>query len=809
MPSNIDKAFIENLQNFTESLENIVELLKQQAEKGDAVNQMLSTLDGPKLSDISKDIKEILSVSKKVDTRTKQILEEIKETRKQKESGLFGKIQDPENKDKIVDGIKVIGLIAGGVLAIGMAFKIVGDVDFLSVVALSLSMVAVSKAFTEIAKIEELTPEKTLQVGLALIAISGAITISSVILQNFKPLSAIQMFSFMVVSSALGAGAYFIFKAVSKLEMEPEDIWKYLLLPIILPSIALGMVLSSHFMTEMAPVGLLQAVSTIFIGLALAAGAFAVSMVIKALKDKDGKIDENAIILGLTLIPMISVGIVASSWAFRLFQPIENPLQVLLGSLAMGVAILAFAPTVWILGKMDLKQVAIGSLGTVMVSVAVMASSWVLSIGNYDNYPSVGWALGTGLSIIAFTPAVLVLGIIAMSGAGALAVLAGAALTVVVSATIMGVSHVLNMGNYDKYPPLRWAMGVGLSLMAFSMGAIALGMIVITGVGAIAIGLGLRYLNRVSKSIVDTSYILSEGDYSKYPPLEWAAGVGLSLTSFTGGILAIGMFAATGIGAVAIGLGLGLLYGITISIVTISHIIKRGDYTSRIPEEWVNSLGKPLFDFTKYMLLIGGIAMTGVGAVAIMSGIGITRRLARSIVDISNILSKGDFTSSPSRSWINGVIGMYKITENVPDRSSLRNLRNFINTLRDLSDATERLNKSGIDKLNKLTASVTIMSVLDDQKLQSVISVLDLNKDQLGNIIESSDRVTTDERQTTIRVETPELAAGVMGKTKEEEMIERFDTVIEKFDQLLEHVIQDKTPESTGKKDSARRGLFW
>ena len=52
MPSNIDNAFIQNLQNFTESLENIVSLLKQQSEKGDAVNQMLSTMDGPKISDI-------------------------------------------------------------------------------------------------------------------------------------------------------------------------------------------------------------------------------------------------------------------------------------------------------------------------------------------------------------------------------------------------------------------------------------------------------------------------------------------------------------------------------------------------------------------------------------------------------------------------------------------------------------------------------------------------------------------------------------------------------------------------------------
>ena len=60
MPSNIDKAFINNLQNFTDSLEGIVDLLKQQAKKGDAVNQMLASMDGPKMADIADDIKALV-----------------------------------------------------------------------------------------------------------------------------------------------------------------------------------------------------------------------------------------------------------------------------------------------------------------------------------------------------------------------------------------------------------------------------------------------------------------------------------------------------------------------------------------------------------------------------------------------------------------------------------------------------------------------------------------------------------------------------------------------------------------------------
>ena len=67
MPSNIDKAFIENLQNFTNSLEGIVELMKDQSKKGDAINQMLASMDGPKMSDIAKDIKTLVEKTDKID----------------------------------------------------------------------------------------------------------------------------------------------------------------------------------------------------------------------------------------------------------------------------------------------------------------------------------------------------------------------------------------------------------------------------------------------------------------------------------------------------------------------------------------------------------------------------------------------------------------------------------------------------------------------------------------------------------------------------------------------------------------------
>ena len=90
MPSRIDKQFIDNLQNFTDSLDNLVQLLKEQNKKGgDAVNTMTSVIDGNKLKLITDDMKILVDTTKVIDNRTKEILSEVKAARKQKRVEYF------------------------------------------------------------------------------------------------------------------------------------------------------------------------------------------------------------------------------------------------------------------------------------------------------------------------------------------------------------------------------------------------------------------------------------------------------------------------------------------------------------------------------------------------------------------------------------------------------------------------------------------------------------------------------------------------------------------------------------------------
>ena len=1159
MPSKFDQDLIKNLENFTESLEGVVELMKQQAKKGgDATNKAMSALDSERIETIVTDMQTLIESNKEIKNTQDKILEEIKASRKQKESGMFDKIEGKENKSKIKDGIQTVILIAGGVLAIGLAFKLIGQVDFLSVVSLSMGILYVSLAFGEIAKIKELTPMKTAMVGLALITIAGALTISSFILRAFKPLTPIQMFSFVIESMAMGIGAYFIFKAVKTLSIKPGDTWKFLLLPIILPAIAAGLTVSSWFLRMLAPMTIMQGISAVLIGLALAGGAFAVSLILKNLKGKDGTIDINGIglallilpgiALGLTIssvflkniqpisimqaisaiaigiilsvgafavmlvlkalkgkdgsidlkgvgmalliLPSLALGLALSSLAFQLFKPVTNPFGVVLSSLAMGLSILFFLPAVYVLGKMSLKDMATGvlgvlmvvtvmtvsslifglgnfegkypsikwavsvglsliaftipvfllgyvkidkllagTLGVVVVSTAMMISSWIISIGNYDKFPSMKWALGVGLSILLFTPAVLALGIVAMTGIGALAILAGAGMALVVAATIVGTSEILNKGVYDKFPTLDWALGAGLSLVAFGAGMIALGIIPFAG---LILDKGAERVKMVAQAITDVSYILGKGNYTGGPTEEWARGVGLAVSAFALAMSAssessifskkidtnaFGNFIIS-IGEAMIkvadvlregkwdggfpskewGEGVSasltpfinayeainkrkslfskgdnksfgeLMLGIANAMVQVADVLRTGNWTGGPTSEWTAGVTESITAFVKIMSdnskstvkdsknllpdlarsmvevadilgkgtwvggpssewsasvsetlsafikimkdntidnvkdskkLLPNLAQSMVDVANVLRGVDwgeapkvewamgindtlsafikitqdnkitnidqgskvlpnlaqsmvdvanvfrgvewgqvpstdwvnsvsesltsfikiildnkvknipdnkVLANIAQSMVDVADVLSKGNFTGGPDEDWMARTTKLFDVFVNkVPDKNQLRKLQDFIAVIRDFSNAADKLKESGIDKLNKLTASVTIMSVIDDQRLQNVIRVLDTNKDNLSNVIEGQGNSNVDNRkQVTTEVERTTVNVATGGKDKQDSMLDELKTVNKKFDDLLEYVIQSQSPENTGKNETTK-----
>ena len=240
--SKIDQKYIDNLKQFTAALDGLVEQLQEQSKAGssDPVNQMLENipenlseivdqqkdiLQGQKLirEDTAKILEHIKGTQSKVDGSgiekiredTSKILQHVKDIKKKEEKGMFSSITSTDNKKKTVDAVKTIILIAGGVLAIGLAFKIVGKVDFASVVALSLGILLMVHAFKEISDMDVGVTD-VLFAGFMMTLIAGSLLASAFILSYMPTMSVEQGLTMLLVADSVGIATWLIMSAVTK-----------------------------------------------------------------------------------------------------------------------------------------------------------------------------------------------------------------------------------------------------------------------------------------------------------------------------------------------------------------------------------------------------------------------------------------------------------------------------------------------------------------------------------------------------------------------------------------------------------------
>jgi len=107
---------------------------------------------------------------------------------------------DKKKESEIKKGIGTILLIAVAVLAIGMAFKLVGKIDFLSVVGLGLAMLIMSEAFAKIAKVKMSLKDAAIA-SLAMVMMAVAITLSSWVLKMITPIGMAQLFTGIAITA--------------------------------------------------------------------------------------------------------------------------------------------------------------------------------------------------------------------------------------------------------------------------------------------------------------------------------------------------------------------------------------------------------------------------------------------------------------------------------------------------------------------------------------------------------------------------------------------------------------------------------
>ena len=226
------------------------------------------------------------------------------------------------------------------------------------------------------------------------------------------------------------------------------------------------------------------------------------------------------------------------------------------------------------------------------IAATVMATSHILNKGKYDKFPPVLWALGTTAVMLPFGMAAVALGMIAITGLGAIALVAGLLMILGIAKTVVKTAEILGKGKYDKAPPILWTLQAGAAMIPFGMAAVALGLISISGLGAIAIVAGLVAILLIAKTIVKTSEILNKGKYSGGPNLAWTLNTGLVMTGFGLAILALGSFivGTLGLGWIVLEAGAAAVDLVAESIVSASKILQKGKYTGGPTKDWAEGI---------------------------------------------------------------------------------------------------------------------------------------------------------------------------------------------------------------------------
>lgn len=796
----MDKKLLDALSNLSQSLQEISEVLSKKSDESknsETTNVLIKGNFVQNIKSIDEGVKSLQKDNKKI-IKNQETLLELSKKAPGKKSPL-DKITSVENTEKLKDGLSSITMIAVGLLAIGTAFKLIGGVNFASVIALSLALPLMAISFEKIANMKSLNATSAKNLLFVVLAISSSIALSSYILSGVKSISTGQITTSLMIVGMFTMISYSMAKLTNGLSsLKTQDLFK---LPLILVTISSSIALSSYILQFVKPVGLYQLTTAIFIAGAFAAISLGLSGLVRGLRSAGSMKDIamtavslplilvgistaialssiplsmirpiglfqfiTAVMISLTFIPIayslpliskaikdidtkkilmlpivmvaMATAIMASSHILSLTKTIDigKLFNIVAQALALSLISVAFGLSLKMLGNITPSTLIKGGLAIILIAGTIMLSSQILSLGKYDKFPSIGWTLGTGLSLVAFGLSAVVLGLIATSGIGAVAIVAGCAAVLLIATTVVATSHILSKGNYEKYPTTSWSAGVGLSMIPFGLASLTLGTIALTGIGAVAMATGLGIILLIAATVTKTAEILNNGVYGKYPDITWSEGVANSLSSF-GSIL--GNIGLKGILLNAIGsvLGNGPI-DIAKQIVSVDQLIRTGQYNKYPGREWSSNVATMLVKFASITKSEGlsGIALNAIGKIF---GSG-PEDIAKQILAVDNVLSKGKFDKFPSTQWVNGVMGFSTLLPFFEKSSNLNisemgdDLINIASSYDKLSTSLQKLgstiNQMDITKLSavkNLTGSIVMMSLMDPDQFERMMDTLE------------------------------------------------------------------------------------
>jgi len=591
---NQEFAYISAMQDFSKSLQYFVDSIKNQIEnEGNNFKDSLaaSKEQATMMMEMAKELKVVSETTTATKNNTEQILDIVKGIKQEKKKGIWDKLSAAKDKTKsMAEGIKTVALMAGAILAVGTAFKIIGEVDFKSVLALAVALPLVASAFNTIGETSK-DPKESAKIALSMVIMSAGVTLSGAIMS-------------------------------------------------LMPSLSIG-----------------QMITTVAVSVAMGISMYAIALAGDEIGNKIG-----AVYAIIPIMPLMALGILASA-AILQNVPEVDILNTLKAAVAVSGSAIVMSASIWVMSKLGLgiKDIAMGTLGMTIMSAGLMAMSWILSVGNYENYPSFEWAKGVGLAMLGALPPVIALGALAATGFGAIVIGAGILSMLAVAGGLAATSHIIKKGDYSGGPSVEWSSGVGMAIMAFANSMSALN----PGLADMFFGESMdgriKQMVSLGDALKQISFKVKGGDYTGGPGIKWSFGVGTALMLFANALNEIKpnvferLLGDTMEGNIKglISLG-GALYSIGEAVGTDTSV-----YTGGPDDRWAKGVGGSLAAFAGALENIKPGFFESLGGATLQTQIDGMIKIAGALPKIGAAVGKDTsmYQGGPNDKWAAGVGG--------------------------------------------------------------------------------------------------------------------------------------------------------
>jgi hypothetical protein len=397
--------------------------------------------------------------------------------------------------------------MAGAILAIGSAFKVIGEVDFKSVLALSVALPLLAISFDQVGQTTK-SPKEAGLIALNMIIMSAGVAGSGAILSLMPSLTFGQMFSAVAVSIAIGISMYALSESVDNMGGVQNIAKMYKLIPI-LPLLAGSIALSGYALQNTPTITKNTFLSALGIGVSLGT-----SLITLAISSKIVGNNLKTVYGLLPVLPVLAGSLYLSAIALQNLPDVSTTnLFTTAGiGLSLSTALIPLTIASRLVGN-DVKKIYTLLPLLPLLAASIYASGFVLQYMPDINSKNVLEFATT----IAGSSLIMGLGIMALNKLkiDKKSAINGGITIATLSGIIMATSLILNEGNYNKYPSLDYMGNVSLAiagagLLAYGANKLGLTNIVTGGLGIIGL----------AATIMATSMLLNQTTYDKYPSIE-------------------------------------------------------------------------------------------------------------------------------------------------------------------------------------------------------------------------------------------------------------------------------------------------